>query len=297
MQDYDNTEDILNDDLGQQLDVGNDTTNLYEDQQNTPVEDTGNNTEGQPSQPQQPQEPEFDVQQWGLKYKGQDVYPTDRNHLVNLAQKGWGYERAMEQINQERRQMQEMQTQLQTYKQLDEAMKQNPDFANYLWQQANAYTQNQTGQETLDDEQPLDPRVNELQQKLSEVEQWRRQIQEKEADQQLESEINKLRQKYADQPWDVDDGNGTLMQRLLQHAYENNLSSLETAYRDYMFDHVAVNSKAKTLKQEKERRQSDHRNGVVNTTSGIPAPSNANGNGYSRGDDYDDLVNKALNEF
>ena len=38
------------------------------------------------------QEPEFSPDQWTLNYKGQTIVPKDRQHLINLAQKGHSFE-------------------------------------------------------------------------------------------------------------------------------------------------------------------------------------------------------------
>jgi len=306
MADYDSTDDILNDPLMKDADMGDEPNRMLEGdsepKNEVDVDENGDNVQPEVINPNQPApgqtQEEFDAQKWELNYKGQKHYPRDRQHLVDMAQKGISYERSMEQLNEERRMLQEQQTSLSQLSELDKRMKENPDFANYLLKQVQQYTQNPNIQQDDDQEDYVqDPRLNEVQQKLSDIEQWKQQQVQEKADRQLDETIQKLRDKYPDQPWDTDeDGNGTLTHRLLKHAYDNGLTNLETAYRDYTYDHVAVNSKALTLKQEKERRQAEHKAGVVNTNISKPAPK-VTDNGYQAGDSYDDVYRKALREF
>ena len=85
-------------------------------------------TQGQPGTPAATWNP----QEWGMTYKGQQVFPKDRQHLVNLAQQGWGYSQSMEQLKREKAEIEASKGQYSKYDALEKALTQNPQLANSI---------------------------------------------------------------------------------------------------------------------------------------------------------------------
>lgn len=231
----------------------------------------------------------WNPQEWTLNYKGQQIVPKDRQHLINLAQKGHGYEQAMEQINQERQKIAQMQGQYKRYIELDEALKQRPEFAQSLWQHVQ-----QLQQPEQQDQEELPPQVQQLQSELEEIKTWKQQLAEQEASKAIDAEIDGLKQQYPSFDWTSDDGTGTLAFKIMKHAFENNLPSMKTAFRDIMFDQSVSKVKIDTLKKQKETQQQQFRQGVVQSSGTSTGTAAKPKTGYSRSDSYGDLVQKAL---
>ena len=241
-------------------------------------------------------EPDFDPTQWGYNYKGQTIYPKDRNHMKTLMQQAHVHNSKSEDLNRRLQEIDEMKGKFGKYEQLDKAFTDNPAFAQQIWAMQEK-AQNGTLQESNADVPPelqqFHQQLSELQQKdqtrESEHQEWKNQ----QADIALEKEIQTLRDKFADHEWDLDEGDGSLQSRILQHAFDEGLS-LERAYKDLMWDTHTTNVKARTLKQAQEKRVADKKAGVV-MGSGNRKPQS--GNLDIRGSNYNDLRDQALKEY
>jgi len=245
--------------------------------------------QGQQQQSQQQQtDPNWDPKAYAMTYRGQTVYPKDRQHLINLAQQGWSYSTEMQRLNQEKQQMQEQQQRLAQYQQFDQYLKQNPHVAQAMLQAAQQNVQQPGGQQ-----QPSVP--PQIMQKMQTLEQTVQQQQEWYQDQQLDSEIKQLRSKYPNVDWDTDKGGGNLEKNLLQFALDNNLSNLDHAYRVMMFDRTQTDTKANALKQQMQQRQQQHQQGIVQ--GGGQAPAQSPQSGYKPGMSYKDLTDQMKAEM
>ena len=239
------------------------------------------------------QQPTWNGQEWALNFKGQQIIPKDRQHLVNLAQKGYSYESAMEQLNQERQKLTQQGQSYQKYSQLDEALQGNQEFARKLWDFVQQNKAGQQQQQQGEQQSELPPQVSSALSELEELKSWKQQLQEQQANQAIEKEINDLASQYPNYEWQADDGTGTLAWKIMKHAYDNGITSMKMAFRDMMFDKSATTVKMDTLKQAKETQQAQHRQGVVQS-SGAPTNMPMKKSGYSPADSYNELTQKAL---
>jgi hypothetical protein len=246
-----------------------------------------NSQEGQ----QQDTSQNWNPQEWALQFKGQQIYPKDRQHLVNLAQKGYSYETSMEQVNQERERIARLQGEYKRYEQLDEALKTNPGFAQQLWGYINNLQNQNKDQQNQESELP--PQFQQVQSELEELKSWKNQYAEQQASQAIDNELSQLASKYSQYDWQSDDGTGSLAYKVLKHAHDNNILNLNSAFRDLMFDQSQQQTKLNTLKQQKEQTQKLHREGVVQS-SGASTSQPMKKSGYSSQDTYGDLAQKAL---
>lgn len=248
---------------------------------------------GQPTgAPQQGQK--FDPTGWALNFKGQQVYPRDRQHLVDLAQQGWSYSQSMEQLNSQRKELDDKSAKYSEYQNLDEAMQKNPELAQRINQMYTDYANGQTQQQGTDQATTAeDPIIGQLRQEMHDVLQWKSQQESNQADTDLNNTIQSLKDKYPDSPWEQDTGHGTLQQRVINHALNKDIRDFELAYKDYMYDNIQANTKADTLREQKEQTQKNFNNGIVDT--GYAGASQQNtGAGYDPNDDYGDISAKAI---
>lgn len=201
---------------------------------------------------------DFDPNQWGYKYRGQLIYPKDRNHLITLAQQGHMATQRMAEINKRAQELDERAKKYQPYEQLDKIFAENPKFAQKIW---DMYQRAQAGENVVDDGE--DSHVGKMFQEVQSLKTEFQKLQEEKEDRALETELDNMRKAHPDHEWGVDDGDGTLEKRIMQHALDNGFNSLESAYRDMMWDTVRTNTEAEALKKAKEARLQEKKAGVV----------------------------------
>lgn len=232
--------------------------------------------------------PEWDGNQWALNFKGQTVIPKDRDHLVNLAQKGYSFEQRMEALNKQQREIEQLKQQYGQYADLDEHFKSNPDFQREVMQLQQKYT---TGRPS-EGADPNYQALTALQRELEDLKSWKQaQIQQTE-DREVQAQIDALKSKYPNHQWDVDDGNGTLYQKIIKHSLEKDIGNLESAYRDYFWDQKATMAANEALKQNASKRQEQHKAGIVE--SGIPAAQPPQNTFNVKGKSWDEISQEAL---
>jgi hypothetical protein len=232
---------------------------------------------------------DFDGTKWQLNYKGEFIAPKSREELIALAQKGIGYSKSQEAINQEKQRLQETMAQVKPYLELDQRFREDPNLQAHIQKALAEYQQ--TAANNTD---PLanNPIVNELYAQVNEIKQFKAQQEQSAADGELQREIQELKSSFPNEQWDAHDGEGTFLQHLLRHAYENNISNLKTAYRDLAFDKTIANVKAEALKEATSKKT-----GNLNASKVGGGVNNAPLKGditYKAGDEYQDLVDKAL---
>lgn len=233
---------------------------------------------------------DFDATQWQLNVKGSIITPRDREHLRSLAQMGMSYSQSMEALKQEKAALAEQNERLKPYMELDNRFQTDADFQQYLSSAIEAYQ----AKKQLGSPETLPPYVQELFKKVQEFDGYKSQMEMKNADEALAREIESLKASYPNEKWDVDNGEGTLTRKILQHAYENNIPSLATAYKDLMFEQIATNTRAEALKEAERKKAEALKAGKV-AGSSVGAPvNNSSPTKYDPNDSYNDLVNKAL---
>ncbi len=224
----------------------------------------------------------FDPQQFMLNYKGQPIPPRDRQHLINLAQKGHSFEQSMEDLNKQKRDMEDMQSKFGKYEQMDKYFQENPAFANEITQLQARYAGGNVPEQDGQPTQGMDPQ---LIQRLDALEASDKRRTNEVEDYKVNQDISDLKRRYPDRDWKGDTGNGTLDIRLLQHAQDKGIQNLDSAYRDYFYDEVAAKAQNQTIAQGAEKQKEMTKAGIVQT--GVPAaqmaqPFNVKGSSYDQ---------------
>lgn len=223
-----------------------------------------------------PSAPEFDPRQWGYKYRGQEMYPKDRNHLITLAQQGHMATQRMAELNKRAAELDEMSKRFGPYQQLDEVFQKNPKFAQQIW---DLYQRAQAGEDVVGSSANGGeaPYLGQLTQELNTIKSEFQRLKEEREDQALQKEVDSLKSSHPDHEWGQDDGDGTLEKRIMQHALDGGFSTLESAYRDMFFDQVRTNAEAAALKRAKENRIAEKKAGVIDKSGSGQRPAQRSG--------------------
>ena len=239
----------------------------------TPVEGTESNNQSGSQQTQQTGgDPAWDGKAWQLKFRDQTIVPKDRNHLINLAQQGYSYSQRMHEVKQKEDQLNAQQAQYDQYKKLEEAFEKNPNFREQIMQWYQSSLTPGVGQQqaaTAGAQQSSIPpellrEIQELKGWKEEFTQFQQQQLEQKADQEIASEMEALKGKYARDDWDTPSSNGdTLLKEVIKHAYELRGVKLETAYRDLMWDAHTKDAEVTGMKKATESQKAARAAGVV----------------------------------
>lgn len=247
---------------------------------------------------------DFDPKQWPLTYKGKQVYPKDKTHFVNLAQKGWSYEDRLGALTEQEKALAEREAQLDELENLQKlavAWKANPAFVQRIQEIYNeSLNQPQdevTGEDNKDIDAKIQSAVNQiLQPKLQKIDQYEEKIAQEDADRNVAVEISQLKQEYSTNDWETKNAEGkTLIDEIIQYALDNKLDSypLDHVYRVYMFDTVRDNTQAETLKAEQDANIRKKKAGIV-TDSGTQPISSEPKKVNVRDINYNDVAKYAL---
>ena len=241
--------------------------------------------------PQAPDTSWFRPDQVQLKYRGRTVQPRDYNHAVELMQRGWDYAQRMGDLKQQLQQIESMKGKYGQYDQLEQAFQQNPQFRQRIMQlYAEATGQVQPGQQPTQSQLQNDPAYRELYQMMQGMQGQLRTWQESKADQEVEGEIEQLKNSMPTIGWDGRTETGhTLLYDVIQHAVKNRFPNLAAAARDYLWDTHTTAVRAEAAKQAAEQRKANSRAGVVSKGQRPPQRKGQSLSGKS----YDELAEMA----
>lgn len=227
------------------------------------------NTE-QSQQSSQPVGSDFDRSAWAYKVRGQILYPKDRNHLVQLAQMGHDYGERVAELKRQSEEIRKQGESLSKYRQLEEAFGKNPDFARKVWDLQHQFSSGKVQQNGQGGDEELPPWARSvmdenktLKEQLEGLNNRYQEWENSRADSEIKKEIDSLKSNHSEHDWDTNDGNGSLLMRVLKHAHENKFPSLEAAYRDLHWDTREVDLTARVKKQMDEERKQNKKRGMV----------------------------------
>jgi hypothetical protein len=232
----------------------------------TLVSETSDTSEANNQNPEDKsnQAPVWDGTQFSFEQNGQKIVPKDRNELLMWANRGRNYSQRAAELKQQQAEIERMKSEYGQYAQLAQAFEQNPAFKKQI---LDLYAKSQNNTASPQEEQQLANLPPEIQAKLAkidkvdELESKFEKIQEEKEDQLLENEVNALKNKYkAD--WDTDDGEGTLIHKIMQKAIDTGLF-LEDCYKLLNYDSIRTNTEAETKKALAEQQMQNQKKGIV----------------------------------
>ncbi len=218
------------------------------------------------------QEAAPEPQMVSLNVNGEQVQvPQDR--ALQWAQQGRDYAQKMEAFKQQQSEFENRQNefnqQFETYKNIDQYAKDNPEW----WDHVNNQWEN--GEALPSSSEEMENKIAELtdlvltqNEKLQLIENERTQAQHTKEDAELDGQIQDIREKYPNLPWDAVDQQGrNLEQQVIDHALETNAGTFQMAFRDLMFDNLVG------LEREKAK-ETMVKQAATNKLSKLTQPSN-----------------------
>ena len=206
-------------------------------------------------------DPKFNPQEWGYTFRSEMAYPESRDHMIELMQLGHSYKYNKPKWDQQRAELDQRASTLEQYQRLHESLESNPEFAKSLWGLYNQHTNQQQPAQNTED-----PKYSELDTRLQ-------QFEERQADAELEREMQEMMGKHPEIEWKKDLGEGTARQQLLQFMAKEKINNPELAYRAYYFPKATQNAAHMAAAKTTQNIQQAHKAGVVQQgTAGKPEP-------------------------
>ena len=242
---------------------------------------------GEPNRDAQQADPEATFP-FALQRKGKEYNNLSYKDVIAYAQMGMNHDIRGKELNQMQTQLverenayKEREQTLQPIVAFDEWMRSDPQLAALVEQTVWNYQQGLQGQQVQQTPQApaqsqqapqqaqADPRVEEMYHFV-------REMQEKAATEQLDREMDKIRQLHPSTRWDVPDPNDaegrTPEDKIYDFMADHNISDPETAYRALFYDSDLAQRTAQTQQSVTQKIQQKHRQGAV-LSGGTPSQS------------------------
>jgi hypothetical protein len=230
----------------------------------------------------------------------------NKEQFIKWASMGYDRPQFQQKINQERTKWEEdkknWENKWGVYRQIDEYANQNKSWWDFIQQQWNSRgTTPQAAPQVAD---PLAPKFQSIEEKLSKFEQFLQTqeeqkvlAQKEELDQNLETEIQSLRQAHKDLDWDTLDENGKSLElRILEHADSNGISSVRAAMRDLLHDDLVQKAQSAGKIAVSKNIQAKTKLGVLGespTPQRLPVKSNK----QIRDTSYEEIMDEIREEL
>ena len=219
--------------------------------------DPGQSGNLSPEPPPAANDPNFNPQDFSYKFRDEMVTPKSREDMIELMQMGHSYRYNKPRWDELKQSLDQRAQTYETYQKLHESLEANPAFKDELMEMYNRHT----GQQT---QQPQgDPRVDEVVQK---VHTW----EERQADADLQREVQEVMSKYPHVNWTKDLGEGTPKQQLLNFMAEHGINNPEFAYRAMYFPKATQNAAHQAAAQTTQNIQQQHKAGIVQRGTTTP---------------------------
>lgn len=255
-------------------------------------------SEAPPAKAESPQVPAASTaaQEFEIAWNGKTIKaPVDK--VKQWASQGYDYNQKMQEYNQLKQELEGRGKKYDSeYKPIDEYIAQNPQW----WEHVQQAYQNR---EKMSQDNPLAQEIQSLKSQLKEVVEFKNTIAEEKAqvervkeDEKLTTEIQSIREKFADLDWQgVDESGLSLEQRVLKHAIENDIKTFRAAFMD--LNHETLLKKAEERGKEQVSKDIQKRN-KLGLLGKSPAPTRHASNTESVKDkSYEQLMDEAIEEM
>ncbi len=247
-----------------------------------------------PEQTPQQTTPEYEFTWNGKKIKA----PVDK--LTQWASQGYDYGQKMAEFNRRQAEFQNQSKQVDEikskYSEIDEYVKQNPDWWQHVTQTWEQRTKN-LGQDpnNIRDlaktyaEEAIKPIKDQIAQR-EQQELFQKQ------DQELDSQIKSVREQYTDIDFDaVGDDGKTLLYKVLEFGATKNISDFDIAFKAFNHDTLIKRAERRALESQSKEVQKRTKLGILGTSS-TPTRTTQDATNYKQ-KSYNDLTKEALEEL
>lgn len=225
---------------------------VTETQEAKPVETAKAETPKAEAKPEQNVNQEFEFVHNGKPIK------APLSQIIKWAQQGYDYPQKMAEFNKHRESIQALES---SYKPIDEWVRANPD----KWEKLQAVIQSEKeGYGDLPADHPILQKLNQYDQFINEVKTERETAKTKQEDQELDQEVQSIREKYKDLDWaTVDDSGRTREQRVYAHAVENNIRKFKTAFLDLYHEDLLTAAETRAKEQLAANKERQAKSGLL----------------------------------
>lgn len=238
------------------------------------------------------------VQEFEYDWRGQKVKEPIET-ILKRASMGRDYNHLVEEHKTQKSQWEKerstWETEAKPYKEIDQFIKSGDEGAKW-WQHVQESYQ-QRGQSQVDPAlQPYLEKIQQIEQKLSVFDQREQEEVIKKEDGEFNAEVQGIREKYSDLPWEVPGSDGkSLMFKVLEHGTQNGIKSFKTAFLDFYHDELAKRWESRGREAVTKETQKRTKLGLLGETQapkkGISSAQNI------KNRSYDDLTREALEEL
>ena len=186
-------------------------------------------------------------EEYSITVGGKEIKaPMDK--LIKWASMGYDAPNKIGQLNRELESWKKREAELnamdQRYKTVDEYVKQNPQWFQFIQQQ---YEKQQA--QGLGQDHPLLQELNSLKTTVNDLAQYKNNIVTQQEDTAYNEELDSIKKAYPKVDFNTPDESGkSLEYKILEHAQQNGIRSFKTAYRDFYHDEI-IKMKAEEAKE------------------------------------------------
>lgn len=258
--------------------------------------------DAQPTQQKQPEPSSSPVSEISFTWNGKQIKaPLNDPRVTQWMSQGYDYAQRMQAFKEQQAQIEKQRAELAAleskYKPVEEYYSQHPDRWQYINQQY------ETLKQGLDPSNPLAQKLQLLETKLSQADQFiQNQIQREELqkiqkeDQELDQDIHSIRDQYKDLDWNSVDSSGKNLElKILEHAQAIGTKSFRAAFRDFYHDQLVKLHEERAKENVVKERQKQTKLGLLGQSS-TPKMGLQNVQDI-KGKSYDDLTREALEEL
>lgn len=244
------------------------------------------------------------AQEFEFTWNGKQIKaPISDPRVKQWASQGYDYSQKMAEFSQKQAEIEKQAAWAREaegrYKEIDEYVKQNPQF----WDHVTQSWTNRQGQAPDPLEQKLQSYKSELKSEIGEIKEFiqaQRQAQQaaeqQEEDQRLNQEIKSIQEKYPDLDLNqVDESGKTLETKVLEFAVENGIRKFSVAFNAFNHDRLLKLHEEKGKEAAQKEIQKKTKLGLLGTTPtptrGISQPKDI------KNETYDSLYEQALEEL
>lgn len=221
----------------------------------------------------------FNPQEWAYTFRSETVQPKTREEMIELMQMGHSYRYNKPKWDQQKQELDERAKQYEPYQRLKESLDANPDFRDKLMQMYQEYN----GQQV---QNPADPRLDEISQK---IETW----EQRQADMELQKELDQVAASHPEIQWNKDLGEGSPRQQLVRFMAQKGINDPELAYRAMYFPKATQTAAHQAAAKTTQNIKQQHRAGVVSAESAAKPERAVDHSKLS----WDDLSQMAINDL
>ncbi len=238
------------------------------------------------------------AQEYAIKYGGKEIKaPIEK--ILRWAEQGYEAPQKIGELNKQIESWKTKEQQLKElegkYKTVDDYVRENPDWFQFVQQEYSKRTQQQTQDPNNSFISKLEKQFEEQKSVLDTLMKEREEQRIKREDEQYSQNFEQIKKQYPRVDFNsVDESGKSLEYRVLEYANKNGINNFTTAFKDYYFDDLMKIKETEAKEKLLKDKQANTKLGILNISS-TPTPKRMSDN--VKGKSYSDLEREALLEL